>query len=245
MSSKVAMNTNRVAEAAGLMGVPARAAMLVELMGGRALTAGELARVARVTAPTASAHLRRMVDAGLLRVERQGRHRYHRLATPEVARMIESFMQFASSPDWKGYGSLAVGPKDEALRAARTCYDHIAGRLGVAIADRFTARGAIEFDDGVGILTREGSALMTRMGVDAVLSRDPLPRSTRPLCRSCLDWSERRPHLAGKLGAAILTHWLEQGWVRRRAESRTLRVTPKGRIAMLDRLGLRWEHRTA
>lgn len=224
------------------MGEPARAAMLVELMAGRALTAGELARVANVTPPTASAHLARMVEAGLLAVDRQGRHRYHRLATPEVARIVESFMQLAATADRPDRRSLTVGPRDESLRIARTCYDHIAGRLGVAIADRLVDDGAVELEDGVGFLTARGETLMHRLGVDALLADPRHARSRRPLCRACIDWSERRPHLAGRLGSAILDHWLDRDWVRRASTRRVLTVTPAGRIAMRDRLGLRWDH---
>ncbi|WP_313759450.1 helix-turn-helix transcriptional regulator, partial [Diaphorobacter nitroreducens] len=142
------MNTNQIAHVAALVGEPARTAMLVALMDGRALTARELAEAGRVSAATASRHLGLLVEAGLLVLERQGRHRYHRLASPEVAHLLEGLMQLAvrqatTSP-------VVVGPRDAALRQARTCYDHIAGRLGVAIAAHLLEEGAIVFDDDVG-----------------------------------------------------------------------------------------------
>lgn len=223
------MNRNRMAEIGALLGEPARAAMLDVLMGGRALTAGELAAAAGITPQTASGHLARLTTAGLLAVERQGRHRYHRLAGAEVAQLLEGLMELAAAGDGRRPRAPQVGPRGAAMRAARTCYDHLAGRLGVAIADGLVARGAVELDDGVGRVTEQGLALLRGYGIEPAAGDG---RTARALCRPCLDWSERRPHLAGRLGAAICRHALEQDWVRRLPDTRALQVTPKGRAAL-------------
>jgi DNA-binding transcriptional ArsR family regulator len=226
--------THQIAEIASHVGEPARAAMLAALMDGRALTATELAGVAGVTPQTASTHLARLSTAGLLRVERQGRHRYHRLARADVARMLESVMQVASSERQRGR-PLVVGPRDAALRKARTCYDHIAGQLGVSIADALVSAGAVELDDDAGLVTELGITYLRRAGID-VFANDTraAAHSPRALCRPCLDWSERRFHIAGKLGAAICRRALEQRWVRRVDDSRALEITPAGRAALRD-----------
>ena len=150
------MTTNALlAEVAALVGDPGRAGMLHALMDGRALTASELAQVASITPQTASGHLSRMTAIGLLSVEKQGRHRYHRLATPAVAHMLESMMQVASALE-PSRQRFATGPRDAALRTARTCYDHLAGRLGVALADAMVAQGYAEFTGDAGIITKTG-----------------------------------------------------------------------------------------
>jgi DNA-binding transcriptional ArsR family regulator len=233
------------AEIAALAGDPARAGMLHALMDGRALTASELAHVAGVAPQTASGHLARMTAAGLLCVERQGRHRYHRLASPAVAQMMESIMQVASDSVSalalaSSRRTLSVGPRDAALRAARTCYDHLAGRLGVAVADALVAGGYAELAQDAGLVTDAGMELFDRIGidVDALLTR----RGTRPpriLCRPCLDWSERRPHLAGAVGAALCTHGFKNGWIRRINGTRAVAVTPKGARIFREQLGVR------
>ena len=203
------------ARIAALAGDPARAGMLHALMDGRALTASELAGVAGITAQTASSHLARMTEAGLLTVEKQGRHRYHRLASPDVAHMMETIMQVASTLE-PSQRRLTVGPRDAALRAARTCYDHLAGRLGVALADAMVAAGYAELGSDGGIVTDAGIGFLGRIGIDVeALLAGRGKRSTRVLCRPCLDWSERRPHLAGAVGAALCTHSLDKKWVRR------------------------------
>jgi DNA-binding transcriptional ArsR family regulator len=216
------------AEIAALAGDPARAGMLHALMDGRALTASELARVAGISPQTASGHLIRMTEAGLLSVEKQGRHRYHRLASPGVARMMESIMQVAADlePTRK---RLTVGPREVALRRARTCYDHLAGELGVALADALVAGGYVELTNEAGLVTGSGVDFLGRIGVD----RDALlaPRTKRSglvLCRACLDWSERRWHVAGAVGAAICTHSFANGWIRRIDGTRAVMITPKG-----------------
>ena len=226
------------AQVASLAGDPARAGMLHALMDGRALTASELAHVAHITPQTASGHLARMTAVGLLRVEKQGRHRYHRLASPAVAQMIESIMQVASGLE-PARPSLSVGPKDAALRAARTCYDHLAGRLGVALADALVARGYAELAADAGVVTGTGLELLARIGidVDALLVRRG-KRPARILCRPCLDWSERRPHLAGAVGAALCTYSLGEGWVRRIRDTRAVAITPKGQRMFREVFGV-------
>lgn len=225
--------TNQLAEIGALVGDPARAAIIMALMDGRALTAGELASAAGITPQTTSGHLARLVDGGLLSVERQGRHRYHRLASTEVAHFVETMMVRAENlPRRTG---IRTGPKDDRMRLARTCYDHIAGRLGVAVADALARRGAIRVDDGAGLVTDEGFRFFEKIGLEVAEKR---PGSRRPLCRPCLDWGERRPHLAGRLGAAILSHFLENGIVRRVGGSRALMITPMGRAVLRRDFGI-------
>jgi DNA-binding transcriptional ArsR family regulator len=229
------------AEIAELSGDPARASMLHALMDGRALTATELAKAAGITPQTASGHLNRMTSVGLLSVEQQGRHRYHRLATPSVARMLESIMEVAAElePD---RSRLTVGPRDAAMRRARTCYDHLAGRLGVALADALTSRGHIELTGDAGLLTESGFAFLGGLGIDtAPLLARRTRRSGRVLCRPCLDWSERRPHLAGSVGAAICAHSLTSGWTRRLDGTRAVQITPKGERIFRENFGARIE----
>ncbi|MGX1308577.1 DNA-binding transcriptional ArsR family regulator [Amorphus suaedae] len=223
------------AEIAALAGDPARASMLHALMDGRALTASELASVAGVTPQTASGHLARMTEAGLLSVEKQGRHRYFRLASAMVAQMVESLMQVASAlqPPRR---AVVTGPRDRALRTARTCYDHIAGQLGVALADALVAGGYAELGPDAGEVTERGFAFLARVRIE--LGGKPGGRTSgRVLCRPCLDWSERRPHLAGKLGAALCARSLEAGWIRRGETARVLAITPTGRTAFREVFG--------
>src|SRR5258708_7359506 len=216
------------AEIAALAGDPGRAGMLHALMDGRALTASELARVAGIAPQTASGHLSRMTAIGLVSVEKQGRHRYHRLATPAVAYMLESIMQVASDlePSRK---RLTVGPRDAALRRARSCYDHLAGQLGVALADALVAQGYAGLTSDAGIITQSGMEFFGRIGIDvgAIPARG-VTRPGRVLCRPCLDWSERRLHLAGAVGAALCAHSFESGWIRRIDGTRAVMITPKG-----------------
>ena len=230
-------NNALFATVAALSGDPARAAMLQALMDGRALTASELARVAGITPQTASGHLNRMTATGLLSVEKQGRHRYHRLAAPSVARMLESIMQVASELEPVGR-KLSIGPKDAALRRARTCYDHLAGQLGVSIADGLIRDGYVELAGDAGIVTDAGIARLAAIGMDVhrILERRT-KHSGRILCRPCLDWSERRPHLAGMLGALICGHSLQHGWTRRLPGTRAVQLTPEGERAFREGLG--------
>lgn len=232
------MTPNQLARTAGLVGEPARSAMLLALMDGRALTAHELATAAHVTPATASRHLALLVEGGLLRVDRQGRHRYHRLASAEVARVLESLMQLAAQA--QPAPRIATGPRDPALRLARTCYDHLAGRIAVAIADRLVDAGAVRIEDDTATVTERAGTVLAPLGIAA----DALAGAgagTRPACRPCLDWGERRLHLAGRLGALLCTHSLERGWLLRQPRSRALAVTPAGAVALRDWLGVeRW-----
>ena len=227
------------AEIAALAGDPARAGMLHALMDGRALTSSELAHVAGVTPQTASGHLARMTAAGLLCVDQQGRHRYHRLASAAVAQMMEGIMQVASNAQ-STRRELRVGPRDAALRAARTCYDHLAGRLGVALADALVVGSYAELTHDAGLITDKGMELLDRIGidVDALCARRG-SRGPRILCRPCLDWSERRPHLAGAVGAALCAHGFKSGWIRRINDTRAVAVTPKGERILREQLGVR------
>ncbi len=212
---------NTIAEVAALIGDVARANILSALMGGQALTAGELARHAGVTAQTTSGHLAKLADARLIALEKQGRHRYYRLASPEIADAMHALMTVAGMgpPRYR-----PLGPRDDALRVARTCYDHVAGRLGVALSDFLCEAGFVVLDDGAGMVTDEGRRFFADFGIDLEAGS----RSRRPLCRTCLDWSERRPHLAGKLGAALLDRLLALGWLARSPDSRALRITRTG-----------------
>ncbi|WP_338662348.1 helix-turn-helix transcriptional regulator [Pararoseomonas sp. SCSIO 73927] len=225
------VTTAALAETAAALGEPARVAMLGALMDGRALTAGELAAVAGVAPTTASGHLSRLLEAGLLAVERQGRHRYHRLASPEVARVLEGLMALSAARPEPRRPS-RTGPRDAALREARTCYDHLAGRLAVGMADAMVARGQIQLSPDGGALTDAGAGFLQGLGVAVPEARG------RPFCRPCLDWSERRPHLAGALGAALCRRCLELGWMRRVSGSRALDVTPAGRLGLRQAFGL-------
>lgn len=229
---------NTIAEVASLIGDAARANMLAALMGGQALTAGELARHAGVSPQTTSGHLARMTEARLLAVEKQGRHRYYRLASAEVAQAIHALMAVASGGPKR---HRPVGPKDEALRLARTCYDHMAGRLALAVADALVRDGHLVLSDEAGFVTESGRGFFGTIGIDVASLR-----ARRPLCRTCLDWSERRPHIAGQLGAALLDRVLERGWLTRAPESRALHLTRAGesRLAAAFRLPPDWRGTT-
>lgn len=229
MSSVASGNT--IAEVANLIGDAARANMLSALMGGQALTAGELARHAGVTAQTTSGHLGKLAEAQLIAVEKQGRHRYYRLASSEVAHAIHALMALAASGPKRHH---PIGPKDEALRLARTCYDHMAGRISIALANSLTGNDYVLLADGAGLITDEGRRFFCDFGIDL----DEAVRSERPLCRTCLDWSERRPHVAGRLGASLLDRTLALGWISRTAESRALRITRAGEIGFGGTFGL-------
>jgi DNA-binding transcriptional ArsR family regulator len=215
-----------IAEVAALVGDPARANMLVALMDGRALTAGELAYVGGIGASTASGHLAKLLDANLIAVLQQGRHRYYRLASPLVGSMLESLMAVVAIEGPKRYRPSSC--RDEALREARTCYNHLAGRLGVAIADAMIAQGQIEMSGEAGMLTTPGRALLQELGV--TLTEEG--RSHRVFCKPCLDWSERRLHIGGTLGVALATRCFDLGWIERQRDSRALRITTKGRAEL-------------
>ena len=229
----------RFAEVASLVGDPTRASMLHALLDQRALTASELASFAGITPQTASGHLARLTGAGLITVVRQGRHRYHRLASSGVAEMMESIMRVAAGgPAPKRLPR--VGPKDEALRAARTCYDHLAGRLAVAITDRMLERDLVEIADDAGAITAKGRDFLERLGIDAD-SSDGGASKRRVFLKPCIDWSERRPHLAGRVGQALLDHCFHEHWVHRFDGGRTLTITSKGQQAFREHFGVRTE----
>ena len=211
--------SNKLAMVAACAGDPTRASMLSVLADGRAFTAGELSAVARITPQTASGHLARMVDAGLLTVASQGRHRYYRLASAQVAIMLESMMVVAEPSLRIG----RTGPADDRMRLARTCYDHLAGRLAVGIADWLVEAGHLSLSDDGGEVTARGHEFLHGLGLHVDGGR-----TGRPLCRPCLDWSERRYHLAGTLGAAIKDHCFAAGWISRTTGSRAVTVTTLG-----------------
>lgn len=196
-----------IASIAALMGDPARANMLTALMDGRALTVSELAGAAGVGLPTASVHLAKLDEAGLLTAAKQGRHRYFRLSGPDVAQVLEALMGLAQRT---GAVRVRTGPMDTALRTARVCYDHLAGERAVRLMRGLMDRALIEGEDEPRI-TAAGRDFFARVGIDV----PALERGRRPLCRACLDWSERRGHLGGALGAAVLDRIVEQGWARR------------------------------
>ena len=221
----------RLAEVAALMGDPARAAMLTTLWDGRARSAGDLARLAGISPATASSHLARLVAGGVLRVEPRGRHRYYRLAGVAVGEALEALARLAAPRS----GTPATAPRDAALRSCRMCYDHLAGELGVAIADALVSHRAIALEHGAFALGRAGPAVFRRLGVEV----EALLGGRRPLTRACLDWTERREHLGGALGAALAAQLLERDWVRRVRESRALLVTSTGRKGLLRSLAIR------
>ncbi|MDH4439499.1 MAG: winged helix-turn-helix domain-containing protein [Rhizobium sp.] len=206
---------------AALIGDPARSNMLLALIGGKALTATELAGAGGITLQTASSHLGKLEDGGLLSQRKQGRHRYFTLADDEVGAMLESLMGFAAR---RGALRHQIGPRAPDLRKARICYDHLAGDYGVRMLDSLLAQGAMVARDETLALTQTGETLLSDQGID--LGR--LKALRRPLCRACLDWSERRSHLAGSLGAALLAHFLERGDARRVEKSRVVQFSPEG-----------------
>jgi DNA-binding transcriptional ArsR family regulator len=224
------LSPESVARFAAMLADRSRAAMCLALMDGRAWTAGELARHAGIAAPTASEHLTQLVQAGLLAEERQGRHRYLRLAGPDVARLIEDLAVAAGQP--APTRSLRAVRAAEDLAAARTCYDHLAGALGVWLFDAMVAGGLLATADGLAITTAGRSWFIDLAGPDALR-----PSRSRPLVRSCLDWTERKPHLAGALGAVLQRQLVARSWVRPAPGTRAVRVTAAGELALGELLG--------
>jgi len=220
-----------IAEIAALVGDPARATMVSALVDGRALTASELAAAARITPQTASTHLAKLTEAGVLSVVRNGRHRYFRLASPTVAYMIDGIVAVAleKRPRYRPLSRHA-----RALSAARICYDHLAGRLSVDLTDSFVAREYIVLDDEVAEITTAGTRFLTAFRIEL-----PTLRSTRrPFCRLCLDWTERRPHIAGAVGVAITKRCFDLGWIERMKRSHAVIVTPLGRRGLQKTFGI-------
>ncbi len=220
-----------ISEIAALVGNPARANILIALANGQALTASELAYVAGVSPQTTSEHLARLREANLLSLTKQGRHSYFRLSSPKIARMIESIMVVAADgpqryrPRWNG---------DDQLRTARTCYDHIAGRLGVALTDSLAQHKHVVLTEDGGMVTRAGEKFLTDFGIALNEARE----GRRTFCRPCLDWSERRPHLAGAVGAALAGRCLDLGWIARIRDSRALKISATGERGFKDVFGI-------
>ncbi len=222
-------------EVAALVGDTARATMLAALMGGQALTGSELAYLAGISRPTASEHLLKLVEARLVAVTKQGRFRYYRIASPMVARMLEGIIAVAAIEVPPRYQPRSI--RDEALRFARTCYDHLAGRLGVAIADALVREGHVVLGEDGGEVTDSGRRFLTGFGADLE------GRGKRIFCRPCLDWSERRYHIAGLVGAEIQRRCLALRWLVRERDSRTVRLTAAGRTGLLETFGVDLEER--
>jgi DNA-binding transcriptional ArsR family regulator len=216
---------------AALIGDHARAEMLTALLTGQALTATELAHVANVTKQTASAHLGRLLQAQLLAVEVQGRHRYFRLADRDVAHLLEILMGVAYRV---GAVRLRSSPREPALRKARVCYDHLAGELGVLVFDSLEQRRYLRTGGAEPELTGPGHKFCADLGIDL----EALARQRRPLCRACLDWSMRRHHLSGSIGAALLSRCLDLGWARRAKGSRVVNFSVAGEKALRARFSL-------
>jgi DNA-binding transcriptional ArsR family regulator len=219
-----------IAEVAALVGEPARATMLSALLDGRALTAGELAFAARVTPQTASTHLAKLTEAGMLSPIRTGRYRYFRLASPKVVEMLDGIVGVAleSRPRLRPLSRQA-----RELSAARICYDHLAGRLSVDLTDSFTTREYLVLGDEAAEITQAGTRFLTKFGIDlSTLS------STRRFCRWCLDWTERRPHIAGAVGAALTKRCFDLGWTERMKHSRAVIVTTSGKRGFLETFGI-------
>jgi DNA-binding transcriptional ArsR family regulator len=220
-------------EVAALVGGTARATMLAALMGGQALTASELASLAQVSKSTASGHLGKLVGARLLSVTQKRRNRYYRIASPLVAKMLESIKAVAGLETPARYQPRSA--QDDALRFARTCYDHVAGKLGVAIADALVAKKFVVLTEEGGEVTKAGARFLTQFG--ATLNAKPTGR--RIFCRACLDWSERRYHVAGFVGAEIWRRALELGWLRQPRGTRAVTLTAAGTRGLRDTFGVK------
>lgn len=217
-----------IAEIAALVGDPARATMVVALIDGRALSASELASEARITPQTASTHLAKLTEAGLLSVVRDGRHRHFKLASPAVVEMIEGIVAVAleKRPRYR-----PLSREASALNAARVCYDHLAGRLSVDLTDALVVRDYVVLDDEAAKVTTAGGRFFTKLGID-------LPRSRRRSSRLCLDWTERRPHIAGEVGAALTKRFFDLGWMERMKRSHAVSVTPLGQRGFQRTFGI-------
>ncbi|MEV7280270.1 winged helix-turn-helix domain-containing protein [Streptomyces sp. NPDC093111] len=220
-----------LASLAALFADETRAAFLLALLDGRAWTAGELARHARVAASTASEHLGKLVAGGVLAEERQGRHRYVRLADPGVAHLVEDLAARSEPAEPRAPLGLRAASAGQAMARGRTCYDHLAGRLGITLTDALTARGLLRQDTGFA-LTDPGMAWFEELGITLA------PKGRRPVARGCLDWTERRQHLAGLAGAALCGHAMDAGWCVRIGSERAVKVTPEGERALYERLGI-------
>ena len=223
-----------IAEAAALIGDPSRATMLSALMDGRALTATELAYSSGITPQTASGHLSRLTEARLVEVEKQGRHRYYRLANEHVAHALEALMNLAvhGAPRHR-----PTGPRDDAMRFARTCYDHLAGRVGVALTQSLLNNGTLTQSDDAFAITPEGETKLEKLGLDLA----ELHKGRRAVASRCLDWSERTPHLGGALGAVLLKELEARDWFSRAQGSRAVILTQAGREGLRKQFGISLE----
>lgn len=222
--------TPNIAKIGTLLGDNTRARMLSTLMHGKALTASELAREAGVTAQTATSHLAKLESGGLLTLRKQGRHKYFALANEEVASLLETLMRL--STDDRSLHTL-TGPRDAAMRHARVCYNHLAGNKGIQLHDSLLASKALILSNGNLTLTDSGQTFMQEFGIDL----QALKASRSPLCRECLDWSERRSHLAGSLGRALLARFERMKWVKRDPDSRIITFSTKGERAFNQTFG--------
>jgi DNA-binding transcriptional ArsR family regulator len=220
-----------VAAVAMLIGDPTREVMLTALLSGQALPAGELAARARVSPQTASAHLARLIDGGLLVVAASGRHRYYRLSSPQVAHALEALAVIAPPPRVR---SLRESEETKAMRLARTCYDHLAGALGVALSQSLLDRGLLIQGDQTYTITEQGAIWLDSWGIDV----QQLRQRRRVFAKPCLDWSERRYHIGGALGALITARMFERGWIVRAARGRAVRLTEQGRSELRQQLDL-------
>lgn len=218
-----------IVEVAFLIGDESRACMLMCLLSGKALPASELARAARITPQTASSHLAKMVEGGLLVHEAHGRHRYYRLANAEVGHALEALNAIAPL---RPVRSLRDSDHSKALHFARMCYDHIAGELGVTLTNRMVELGMVDEEDRDFVITIEGRQWFGKFGIDVGI----LQRGRRHFARQCLDWSERRYHMAGALGAAVTNRLFERGWIERIPGGRAVSVTDIG----FERLAREW-----
>ncbi|WP_202077183.1 ArsR/SmtB family transcription factor [Caldalkalibacillus salinus] len=226
------MSSNpNIGKIAALIGHPSRVEMLLSLSGGKSLPASELARSARISPQTASSHLSKMVEGGLLIHESYGRHKYFRLASAEVGHALEALLTIAQP---KTICSLRESNQLIALRHARTCYDHLAGEIGVALTDRLLELQFIEESGKDFMLTEEGKQRLIDFGVEV----EECLKSRRYLARQCLDWSERRHHLAGSLGAALTKRLFNLEWIERLPDDRAVRVTEIGIKGLFDEFGL-------
>jgi predicted transcriptional regulator len=204
--------------------------MLTALLAGRALTATELANQAGITKQTGSTHLRRLLDAQLVVMQAQGRHRYFAIANEDVAQLLERMIGVAANTSAIPVQS---GPRDPALRRARVCYDHLAGEIAVSMYEALLAQNILEFKGESLDVSKAGEVWLTRFGIDV----DRLRSRRRALCRACMDWSERRNHLAGALGAALLQRMLDRGWAKRERDSRLVKFRANGERALQQALG--------
>lgn len=220
-----------LAQIGALVGDAARANILSALLDGRALTASELAYFARVSPQTTSGHLAKLTQGKLLSVLQQGRNRYYRLAGPTVAQMLEGIMAVAAQEPKR---QRALSKSEEAMRIARTCYDHVAGRLGVTLAERLGERGYLLLSEQGGALTESGEAFFHDFGVDLATAQ----QKRRIFCRPCLDWTERRLHLGGAVGAALATRCFDLAWLKRSRDNRALAITSEGQRGLAEVFGI-------